>query len=319
MSTAVWPYLPHDELIKAEDATLARELEWLLSSLQETLASLKSGLEECIALLAPVEPGSTLVVSSMRSESVKGFITRVGTRIVKGDIHIRLPTLPPPRTSSSSSTSYPLHLSTLPTAPSLVLTQLTSVRNLINQSLDVVDISTWTGDAHDANFIAGQLRLLFDFVQEARQALKGGEDIVGRWWENPVDDSIFDPPLAPTLSFHLSISEASLLLVLRTLQFTQPNTPTPPSFASFTNPFTASSDAISLRQRLGLAAKLPEHDETGQVFTYKGQEVRVREKVRVESQDPSLMAVMAKLSALEHAVVGARRSLAIVMGRDDDD
>ena len=49
-----------------------------------TLASLKSGLEECIALLAPVEPGSTLVVSSMRSESVKGFITRVGTRIVKG-------------------------------------------------------------------------------------------------------------------------------------------------------------------------------------------------------------------------------------------
>jgi len=133
------------------------------------------------------------------------------------------------------------------------------------------------------------------------------------------NSQIFDPPLPSTLSFHLSISEASLLLVLRTLQFAQPNTPTPPSFASFTNPFTASSDAISLRQRLGLAAKLPEHDKTGQVFTYKGQEVRVREKVRVESQDPSLMAVMAKLSALEHAVVGARRSLAIVMGQDDDD
>ena len=55
-----------------------------MSSLQETLASLKSGLEECIALLAPKEPGSTLVVSSPRSESVKGFVTRVGTRIVKG-------------------------------------------------------------------------------------------------------------------------------------------------------------------------------------------------------------------------------------------
>lgn len=45
----------------------------------------------------------------------------------------------------------------------------------------------------------------------------------------------------------------------------------------------------------------------------------MREKVRVESQDPSLMAVMAKLSALEHVVVGARRNLAIVMGQDDDD
>ncbi|MCJ1287349.1 hypothetical protein MMC26_006698 [Xylographa opegraphella] len=283
MSTAVWPYLPPDELIKEEKATQARELEWLLNSLQETLASLKSGLEECIALLAPKEPGSTLVISSMRSESVKGFVTRVGTRIVKGDIHIRLPTLPPLRSASS----YPLHLSTLPTAPSLVLTQLTSVRNLINQSLDVVDISTWTGDAHDANFIAGQLRLLFDLIQEAREALKGGDEIVGKWWEGSVDEN------------------------LRTLQLTNPNTPT--SFTSDTLP------GLSLRQRLGLAARLPEHDESGQVFTFRGQEVRVREKVRVESQDPSLMSVMAKLSALEHGVGVARRSLAIVMGVEEED
>ena len=64
-------------------------MEWLLESLQETLESLKSGLEECCALLAPIEPGSTLVVSSLRSESIKGHITRVGTRIVKGVSLIR--------------------------------------------------------------------------------------------------------------------------------------------------------------------------------------------------------------------------------------
>lgn len=45
---------------------------------------MKSGLQECVALLAPQEPGSTLALSSLRSESVKGFVTRVGTRIVKG-------------------------------------------------------------------------------------------------------------------------------------------------------------------------------------------------------------------------------------------
>ena len=45
---------------------------------------LKEGLEECVALLAPREPGSTLVLSSLRSESVKGFVTRVGTKLVKG-------------------------------------------------------------------------------------------------------------------------------------------------------------------------------------------------------------------------------------------
>lgn len=61
-----------------------RELEWLLNELNETLHSLKSGLEDCYALLAPVDPGSTLVVSTPRNETVKGHITRVGTRIVKG-------------------------------------------------------------------------------------------------------------------------------------------------------------------------------------------------------------------------------------------
>lgn len=61
-----------------------RELEWLLNELHETLQNLKSGLEDCYALLAPVDPGSTLVVSTPRNEIVKGHITRVGTRIVKG-------------------------------------------------------------------------------------------------------------------------------------------------------------------------------------------------------------------------------------------
>ena len=62
----------------------ARELDWLLVQLRETLQSLKAGLEECAALLAPSENGSTLVLSSVRSESLKGLVTRVGTRIVKG-------------------------------------------------------------------------------------------------------------------------------------------------------------------------------------------------------------------------------------------
>lgn len=60
------------------------EVQWLLQSLQSTLQSLKAGLEECAALLAPTEPGSTLVMSSHKSETVKGVLTRVGTRVVKG-------------------------------------------------------------------------------------------------------------------------------------------------------------------------------------------------------------------------------------------
>lgn len=53
------------------------------------------------------------------------------------------------------------------------------------------------------------------------------------------------------------------------------------------------------------------------MFTWKGEEVRVREKVRVESQDPSLMAVMAKLSALEHEVLRWIAALKVLMGNED--
>jgi hypothetical protein len=61
-----------------------RELDWLVDDLRETLSNLKHGLEDCYALLAPIDPGSTLVLSTPRNEIVKGHITRVGTRIVKG-------------------------------------------------------------------------------------------------------------------------------------------------------------------------------------------------------------------------------------------
>ena len=67
---------------------------------------------------------------------------------------------------------YKLVLATDLSERCLVLDQLAAVRNLVNQSLDVVDVSTWTGDPKDANFISGQLRLLYDNMQEARQALQ---------------------------------------------------------------------------------------------------------------------------------------------------
>jgi hypothetical protein len=171
----------------------------------------------------------------------------------------------------------------------------------------VVDSSIWTGNAHDASFISGQLRLLSDLLGEARGVLKGGEEVKGEWWMESVDEKTFNPPVPSNLSLYMSIQEASLLLTIRTLSSLPPPSSTPTS----TFPFTA--DALSLRQRLGLAPMLPTHDETDKVFTYRGSEVRVREKVRVESADPSLMAALAKVSALQHGVGVARRKLEVVM------
>ena len=84
----------------------------------------------------------------------------------------------------------------------------------------------------------------------------------------------------------------------------------------------ASFTGFSLRERLNTALGVPRpamHDEAHDMFTYKGQEVRVREKVRVESQDPSLLAALAKLGALERSVTISRKALDIVMGKEHDD
>ena len=66
--------------------------------------------------------------------------------------------------------------------------------------------------------------------------------------------------------------------------------------------------AIGAQRRL-------EHDEMDDLFMYKGEQVRVREKIRVESSaDPSLLSLWAKLGALERTVEAARVGLGILMG-----
>ncbi|KAH8692982.1 RAVE subunit 2/Rogdi [Talaromyces proteolyticus] len=305
MATWAYPPLSAEKLKEEEENSLSRELEWLLASFQELLVSLREGLEECAELLAPKEPGSTLVLSSVRSESVKGFVTRVGARIVKGDIQLRLSSLPPPRGANATRLTF----SSIPGAPELVLDQLADVRNLVNQSLDVVDVSTWTGNPLNSSFISGQLRLLHEHISEARSFLKGTPETL-QWWESSADNDVFDPGLPPYLSFHLAIAEAALVLHLRTLEPAAP-AQTPTAFAS-----DISLTGFSLRDRI-FGPKHPTHDESGEIFRWRGEEVKVKEKIRVESQDPSLIAVMAKLSALEHEVMKCINSLKIVMNEDD--
>jgi len=325
MATWVYPPIAADQLKKAEDDSLKRELGWLLESLQGSLVSIKEGLEECVLLLAPKEPGSTLVLSSLRSESVKGFITRIGSKLVKGDIHLRLASLPPntPKTAANSHPSTRLTFAPKADAPDLILPQLQSVKRLINDSLDIIDVSRWTGQSTDAPFISGQLKLLHDHLNEAKICLKGpiaGQDLSlvpgSQWWTTSVEPGVFKPSPSELLSLHFTIQDANLVLTIRTLAPATPGgTPTTPVEGSF------SLSGFNLRNRLlGLGPKLPNHDEMGETFEWRGkQEVIVREKVRVETGDPSLMSVAAKLSALEHEVARWRLNLRIVMGQDEED
>ena len=325
MSTWVYPPIPAEDQHKAEEESLRLELQWLLKALQGSLVSLKEGLEECAVLLAPREPGSTLVLSSLRSESVKGFVTRIGTKIVKGDIHLRLSTLLPntQRTQANSNPSTRLTLAPWPSSPDLVLPQLFAVKSLINDSLDIIDVSRWTGEATDASFISGQLKLLHDHLRDAKAYIKGvipGEPLDSipgsEWWLHSAQPDVFHPKLPDLLSLHFTIQDANIVLTIRTLTPTSPGgTPSTPTESAF------SLSGFSLRNKLlGIGPKPPNHDEMGESFEWHGkQDVVVREKARVETGDPSLMSVAAKLTALEHEVARWRYNLRIVMGSDDED
>ncbi|KAJ9608401.1 hypothetical protein H2200_007389 [Cladophialophora chaetospira] len=326
MSAWVYPTIPPDELRKAENESLKLELQWLLNSLQDSLAALKEGLEECAALLAPREPGSTLVLSSLRSENVKGFVTRVGPKLVKGDIHLRLATLPPntPRGTTTSTPSTRLIFHSSSSSAEIILPQLLAVRSLVNDSLDIIDVSRWTGQSTDSSFISGQLKLLHDHLREAKACLKGpvpGVDLTSipgvEWWTNSPDENVFQPPLGENVSLHFTIQDANLVLTVRTLIPTSPGgTPSTPAEGAF------SLSGLNLRSRLlGLGPKPPNHDEMGEIFEWRGRrDVIVREKVRVESGDPSLMSIAAKISALEHEVARWRMNLRIILtGSTEED
>lgn len=122
----------------------------------------------------------------------------------------------------------------------------------------------------------------------------------------------FDPPLPHYLSFHLSISDAALVLFLRTLEPAADSVPTT-SFAP-----EIGLSGFSLRDRL-FGPRHPVHDETGDSFQWRGEKVKVLEKLRVESQDPNILSAMAKLTALDHEVTKWRTALAVVMGGEEPD
>ncbi|KAI1348854.1 RAVE subunit 2/Rogdi [Xylaria sp. FL0043] len=369
MSVEIWPPIAPEQLKIEEDATQARELKWLLGSLQSTLLSLKHGLEECYALLAPIDPGSTLVMSTPRAELVKGHVTRVGARLVKGTIHTRLRTTPP--LTIAINPAHPIHL-----AP------LVTLNTLLTQAVDLASLCCSEGErkgqndcAGTAAFLASQLRLLAQGIDEAFAILKGSPTNITEfkptqtpstattsrpgtavteasivstsssinesdWTQYSAASTSFMPPLSNSLSFHVSIQDACLVLHLRALE---------PADAPV-------NLGIKLALAIGTARRL-EHDEAEKIFTYRHNEtdasipqsgpgqnhfyptrgtrntarrgsgasgaegnevekVYVREKVRVESADPCLLSMSTKLSALSNTLSLARRNLAAVMGEE---
>ncbi|KAI0883923.1 RAVE subunit 2/Rogdi [Annulohypoxylon maeteangense] len=372
MSVEIWPPISPDELKIQEDATQARELTWLLTTLHTTLAQLKQGLEDCSALLSPANDtsGSTLALTTPRNETVKGHTTRIGTRLVRGLIHLKLRTVP--AQTLVLDPALPVRVAALVRLDALLAAS-------VGLCVGIEEHATERGTP-EAAYLATQLRLLALHIAEAVALVRGPphaapppspspslrrpQSNAGRpttprpstsasgttnpssnsrlsaeqqkqqqqqqppsdisWTTSSISLSHFTPPLSRNLSIYITIQDASLVLYLRALEPAD----APVNFG------TKLALAIGTTRRL-------EHDEADRVFTYrcdestsiegieshpqpqlegrKGVEVYVREKVCVESADPSLLSLSAKLTALGNTLGLARRNLAAVMGEEVED
>ncbi|KAH6959097.1 RAVE subunit 2/Rogdi [Fusarium avenaceum] len=317
MSIAIWPPIAPEELRLKASETQARELDWIVNETLEVCRDLKHAIEDCYALLAPIDPGSTLVMSTPRNEKVKGTLTRVGTRIVKGTLHLQLRTIPPQTLSLSQSDV--IHIQ-----------GLDALHGHLNQSIDLLGITL--SKPQDAYSLASTLNVLADSLADASAILKGPPltDSDPAWQMHSCPSSQFVPSIGPNLSFYLGLQESCIILWLRALEPVHGH--------------------VHFGTKLGLAfgtVRRLEHDEMDTIFRYNTQgsnmsgskrgsarhtpepgssaadvdsndiqEVYVREKVRVESADPSLISIQSKLSYLSHMLGQARRNVAEVLSVD---
>lgn len=306
-----------------------RELAWIVERTLKVCEELKHGLEDCYALLAPVDPGSTLVMSTPRNERVKGTITRVGTRIVKGTLSLQFRTIAPQTLTLSQS--FPVHIHVLDT----LHTHLTESIDLLGLLLSNNRISDSGSEANTSSTNAAQglssgMRLLADSITSSIALLKGPpiNEADTNWATQSCPPSHFTPPLMQNFSFYITLQECSIVLLMRALE---------PVHAP-----------VHFGTKLGLAIgtfRRLEHDEMDIIFKYKPggdaysdtkrisanhtveppaasrpptadtqlEEVYVREKVRVESADPSLISLYSKLGYLSIVLDQARRNLDAVM------
>ncbi|KAF3930267.1 hypothetical protein ABW20_dc0107221 [Dactylellina cionopaga] len=348
MRIEVYPKVPPEVLEReVQEATLG-ELAWLVTEIQESLLSLRSGLEECLSLLAPTQPGSTLVLSTSRSEGLKGFVTRVGSEIVKGDMQVKMHGLPNTKglayyrlqLASPTATPEPSSASSSPSTaklPSFLLPQLTDCRNFVHSALTTLP-STSSVESHkslplptkttaaiiDSKLLASQLDSLLSDIRSARGILKSTQKS-NLFPYHAVESNLFDPPLPDNLALDVTIQDAAIVTELRLVENTNITAYT--GLTALSMNIDQHLSNFNFKERIAGAFKGRKVDghgyrggsgiggngEENEVYTYKGVEVKVKERIRVESQDPSLMSVMAKLGALEHNLAMGRTSLEIVM------
>ncbi|KAK9366405.1 RAVE subunit 2/Rogdi [Lipomyces kononenkoae] len=228
MTTVVYPIQDPSTALNEEHKISILELAWLLGDLSATTKSLVDGIEECLSLVRSDQPGSTLVLSSNRSEALKGFVLRVGQNIVKADIHLKLSSL-----NKGQVCSF-----TLAEGRVIPLAQLSDCANFLAVCLRVINEMDFIEPA----LVLAQLRKLLSNIRYAHISVRN----VSPAFQFPyatIESNTFTPELPDTIALDLTISQSGVIADVRTLHPIEP--PVDSGSASI---MSSSSNASRYRQ-----------------------------------------------------------------------
>ncbi|KAK7206924.1 RAVE subunit 2/Rogdi [Myxozyma melibiosi] len=203
MTTTVYPALDASSALNEEHKVSILELAWLLRDLSTTMKSLYDGLDECIALMQSDQPGSTLVLSSNRSEALKGFVVRQGKNITKAEIHLKL---------SSLNKGTVLHL-ILAEGKVIPLAQLNDCTNFLSVCLQVVKEMDFVEPA----VVLSQLRKLLSNIRNAHISIRSVSPAF-QFPYSTIDPAVFVSEMPPNVGLDLILSESGVIADIRTLQ-----------------------------------------------------------------------------------------------------
>jgi hypothetical protein len=205
---------------------------------------------------------TTLPLTSRETERLKGLVTRQGSMLVKGDLRIRL----------SGHAAHRVGI--VPSKP-MQLGQVAEVARLVDLSIACCSHPLEPDTAK---------RVVDDVLEALREAsgcLKEPR-LTETFPLASLPGTRFSPALAEPVAMDLCIRDASLVADVWLLQDRR--------------------QSDGLLQKINRMTAGTNEGHHGGFVRFRGRDVRVVEHLRVESQDPALVAVMTKLTALTHAV-----------------
>ncbi|KAG5362988.1 hypothetical protein CJU89_2131 [Yarrowia sp. B02] len=321
-------------------------LQWYLDDIQTLVPeTISNGLKQCLlSLTAPEDsplPPFKLPVSSHASETLKGVVCRSGDSITATDIQLKLHSL--------KNKSFTVRIN--PKTNGYLLSQIDSCINHVSLALDQCDAIV---NSRDPDYLNMAAQLLIEHINEAVASinspvvllekpsepaggipsnatsrcatpnpnishssqsipvsLSGASHSTPWLFPNTPPADCFHPNLPPELIVEFYIAKCAIVVDVHVVDRGVSRAGTPSQDPS------PSSSSANLTALTNLFKRAPVASNTAPKITYNGEQVSEVERVVVDTKDPILMSIEAKLSAIKSAAYRLHRNLAAVSGAEE--